>query len=70
LGILRNPRIRFGDPTILRNLTLPLYRLLENYSPVTGEQIETALDFLTAAADPVFSGDPSPGVVVHANPFR
>ena len=31
---------------ILRNLTLPLDQLLENYPSVTREQIETVLDFL------------------------
>ena len=54
---------------ILRNLTLPLDQLLENYPSVTREQIEKVLDFLAAAADPVFSGEPSPGVVVYAHPY-
>ena len=39
---------------ILRNLTLPLDQLLEDYPSVTREQIEAVLDFLARSADPVF----------------
>lgn len=55
---------------ILRNLTLPLDQLLENYPSVTGEQIETVLDFLATSADPVFSGEPSRAIVIHAHSSR
>ena len=46
---------------ILRNLTLPLDELLENFPSVTREQIEAVLDFLASSADPVLSGEPLPG---------
>jgi uncharacterized protein (DUF433 family) len=55
---------------ILRNLTLPLDQLLENYPSVTREQIETVLDFLAASADPVFTGEPSLAIVIHAHTSR
>lgn len=41
---------------ILRNLTISLDDLLDNYPSVTREQIEAVLDFLASSADPVFSG--------------
>jgi len=55
---------------ILRNLTMPLDELLEDYPSVTREQIEAVLDFLARSADPVFSGDPAPAVVIHAHSPR
>ena len=55
---------------ILRNLTLPLDQLLEDYPSVTREQIEMVLDFLAASADPVFTGEPSPAIVINAHPSR
>lgn len=55
---------------ILRNLTLPLDQLLEDYPSVTREQIEMVLDFLASSADPVFTGDLSPAIVIHAYPSR
>ena len=55
---------------ILRNLTLPLDQLLDDYPSVTREQIETVLDFLACSADPVFSGDPVPAIVIDAHSSR
>jgi uncharacterized protein (DUF433 family) len=55
---------------ILRNLTLPLDQLLEDYPSVTREQIEMVLEFLACSADPVFSGEPSPAVVINAHSSR
>ena len=55
---------------ILRNLTLPLDQLLDDYPSVNREQIEAVLDFLARSADPVFSGDPAPAIVIHANSSR
>ena len=55
---------------ILRNLTLPLDQLLEDFPSVTRDQIETVLDFLASSADPVFSGEPSPAIVIHARSSR
>lgn len=55
---------------ILRNLTLPMDQLLEDYPSVTREQIEAVLDFLARSADPVFSGDLAPATVIHAHSSR
>ena len=55
---------------ILRNLTLPLDQLLEDYPSVTRAQIETVLDFLASSADPVFSSEPSPAIVIDAHSSR
>ena len=55
---------------ILRNLTLPLSDLLESYPSINSAQIETVLDFLAASADPVFTGDPAPAIVIHAHTSR
>jgi uncharacterized protein (DUF433 family) len=55
---------------ILRNLTLPLEELLEDFPSVTRGQIETVLDFLAASADPVFTGEPVPAIVIHAHTSR
>lgn len=55
---------------ILRNLTMPLDELLEDYPSVTREQIEIVLDFLASSADPVFTGDPVPATVIHADSAR
>ncbi|MCX6599255.1 MAG: DUF433 domain-containing protein [Acidobacteria bacterium] len=52
---------------ILRNLTMPFDQLLENYPSVSREQVETVLDFLAGSAEPVFVGEPEPGVVIHAS---
>ena len=55
---------------ILRNLTLPLDNLLENYPSITRAEIETVLDFLAASAGPVFVGDPAPAIVIRARTSR
>ena len=55
---------------VLRNLTLPLDQLLEDFPSVTREQIETVLEFLASSADPVFVGEPSPSIVIHAHSAR
>ena len=55
---------------ILRNLTMPLDELLEDYPSVTRAQIEAVLDFLARSADPVLSGDLAPAVVIHAHSPR
>ncbi|MEP7366861.1 MAG: DUF433 domain-containing protein [Acidobacteriota bacterium] len=66
--IFRGTRVPVS--AILRNLTLPLDQILESYPSVTREQIERVLDFLANSADPVFSGEPSPDVVIHAHSSR
>jgi uncharacterized protein (DUF433 family) len=55
---------------ILRNLTLPLDQLLEDYPSVTREQIEVVLDFLARSADPVFSDDLAHATVIDAHSSR
>ena len=55
---------------ILRNLTLPLDELLEDFPSVTKGQIEAVLDFLASSADPVFSGEPAAATVIHAHSAR
>jgi uncharacterized protein (DUF433 family) len=55
---------------ILRNLTLPLEELLEDFPSVTRGQIETVLDFLAASADSVFTGEPVPAIVIHVHTSR
>jgi uncharacterized protein (DUF433 family) len=54
---------------ILRNLTLPMDELLENYPSISRSQIETVLDFLADAADPAFTGVPA-AIVIHADSAR
>jgi uncharacterized protein (DUF433 family) len=45
-------------------------QLVEDYPSVRREQIEAVLDFLAHSADPVFSGEPVPAIVIHAHPPR
>jgi uncharacterized protein (DUF433 family) len=45
-------------------------QLVEDYPSVPRAQIEAVLDFLARSADPVFSGEPSPAIVIHAHPPR
>jgi uncharacterized protein (DUF433 family) len=61
---------RMPVSAIIRNLTLPMDQLLENYPSVTREHIETVLEFLASSADPVFSGEPAPSIVIQAHPSR
>ncbi len=63
-------RTRVPVSAILRNLTLPLDQLLEDFPSVTREQIETVLEFLASSPDPVFAGEPSPSIVIHAYSSR
>jgi uncharacterized protein (DUF433 family) len=56
---------------ILKNLKhLTVDQLAEDYPSVRRDQIEAVLDFLARSADPVFSGEPVPAIVIHANPPR
>ena len=45
-------------------------QLVEDYPSVPRAQIEAVLDFLARSADPVFSGEPVPSIVIHAHPSR
>ena len=56
---------------ILKNLKhMTPDQLVEDYPSVPRAQIEAVLDFLARSADPVFSGEPVPAIVIHAHPPR
>ena len=56
---------------ILKNLKhLTLDQLVDDYPSVRREQIEAVLDFLARSADPVFSGEKVPAIVILAHPAR
>ena len=64
-------RTRVPVSAILKNLKhMTLDQLVENYPSVPREQVEFVLDFLARSADPVFSGEPVPAIVIHAHPAR
>ena len=56
---------------ILKNLKhMTMDQLGENYPSVRREQIESVLDFLAGSAEPNFTGEPVPAIVIHAHPAR
>jgi uncharacterized protein (DUF433 family) len=69
-GACVSRRTRVPVSAILRNLTLPLDQILDDYPSVTREQIAAVVDFLACSADPVFLGEPSPAILIHANSPR
>ncbi len=56
---------------VLKNLKhLSLAELVEEFPSLRREEIETVLEFLARSSEPVFSGEATTAIIVHAHSAR